>query len=118
MSRHNFKKMKIWLNAMDLCRVVFDITDGFPQEEVYGLKSQINRAVVSVPSIIAEGSSRSSNKDFSRFLEIPLGSIYELQTQLILANYKNYMSKSQLEKIEMQIEDLQKMVSGFQNSLK
>jgi four helix bundle protein len=118
MLRHNFKKMKIWLNAMDLCKSIFNLIENFPKEEVYGLKSQIGRCVVSIPSNIAEGSSRSSNKDFSRFLEMSLGSIYELQTQLILANYKGFVLDDQLQKIELQIEELQKMISGFQNSLK
>lgn len=118
MSRHNFKKMKIWLNAMELCKTIFNLIEDFPKEEVYGLKSQISRCVVSIPSNIAEGSSRSSNKDFSRFLEISLGSIYELQTQLILANHKGYILDGQFEKIDLQIEELQKMISGFQNTLK
>lgn len=81
--RHNFKKMKIWEKAMNLCDVTFQITVNFPKSEIYSLTSQINRSAISVPSNIAEGSSRSSNKDFSRFLEISLGSLYELQTQII-----------------------------------
>lgn len=118
MGRHNFNKMKIWINAMDLSNSVFKVTKGFPKSEAYGLTSQINRCVVSVPSNIAEGSSRSSNKDFSRFLEISLGSLYELQTQLILAEYQDYIKADLFEELEVKIEELQKMISGFQNSLK
>ena len=118
MGRHNFKKLNIWKNAMQLSNDVFKITKDFPKEEVYSLTSQINRSVVSVASNIAEGSSRSSNKDFCRFLEISLGSLYELQTQLILALYKGYLSQESLEYIEIKIEELQKMISGFQNTLK
>lgn len=117
MSRHNFKKLKIWKNAMHLSNLVFKITDKFPKEENYGLTSQINRSVVSVPSNIAEGSSRSSNKDFSRFLEMSLGSLFELQTQLILAQNKGYLTTEILKEIELQIEELQKMISGFQNTI-
>lgn len=102
---------------MHLSNLVFKITDKFPKEENYGLTSQINRSVVSVPSNIAEGSSRSSNKDFSRFLEMSLGSLFELQTQLILAQNKGYLSKEILKETELQIEELQKMISGFQNTI-
>ena len=99
--RHNFKKLMIWNNAMSLSDSVFKITKSFPKSEDYGLTSQINRCVVSVPSNIAEGSSRSSNKDFSRFLEISLGSLYELQTQLILAEYQGYVDLNSLKELEV-----------------
>lgn len=118
MGRHNFKKMIIWQKAMELCETVFGITINFPKTEVYNLTSQTNRCVVSVPSNIAEGSSRTSLKDFNRFLEMSLGSLYELQTQLILAKYKNYITIEVLTNLEIKIEELQKMISGFQNSLK
>ena len=84
--------MKIWQLAMSLCDSIFKITVDFTKSEMYSLTSQINRCAVSVPSNIAEGSSRSSNKDFSRFLEISLGSLFELQTQLVLASYKKYIN--------------------------
>ena len=96
MGRHNFKKMMIWKNAMDLSNSVFKITKEFPKQEDYGLTSQINRSAVSVPSNIAEGSSRYSNKDFNRFLEISLGSLYELHTQLVLAKYQGYIKNDSL----------------------
>lgn len=118
MGRHNFKKMVIWQKSMEFCDTVFKITIKFPKTEAYNLTSQINRSVVSIPSNIAEGSSRSSIKDFSRFLEISLGSLYELQTQLILAKYKDYISTDVLSELEIKIDELQKMISGFQNSLK
>lgn len=103
---------------MSLCRQIFNVTNSFPKSELYSLTSQINRSSVSVSSNIAEGSSRSSNKDFNRFLEIALGSLYELQTQIILSEYKSYINKSKLEELELKIEELQKMISGFQKILK
>lgn len=118
MGRHNFKKMMIWKNAMDLSNSVFKITKEFPKQEDYGLTSQINRSAVSVPSNIAEGSSRYSNKDFNRFLEISLGSLYELHTQLVLTKYQDYIKNDPLKELEEKIEELQKMISSFQNSLK
>lgn len=102
---------------MQLCSVVFKITNSFPKEDLYSLTSQINRSVISVPSNIAEGSSRSSDKEFSRFLEIALGSLFELQTQIMLASYKDYINQAELKNIEDKIEELQKMISGFKKSL-
>jgi four helix bundle protein len=88
--RHNFKKLKIWQMAMDIAKDVFDLIADFPSEEKFGLVSQMNRCVISIPSNIAEGSSR-TNKSFSHFIDISLGSSFELQTQLLLANSKkNY----------------------------
>lgn len=117
MLKHNFKKLKIWQSGMLLCEVVFKITKEFPKSELYSLTSQINRSAVSVPSNIAEGSSRSSKKDFKRFLEISLGSLFELQTQIVLASYKNYINNKELIDIEERTEELQKMISGFIKSL-
>lgn len=117
MGKHNFKKLKIWVYLMKLCDKVFKITKEFPKEEVYSLTSQINRSVISIPSNIAEGSSRSSNKEFKRFLEIALGSLFELQTQIVLSYYKEYINKVTLIGLEDEIEELQKMISGFKNSL-
>lgn len=118
MSKHNFKKLKIWQEAMNLNKEIFSITNSFPKSELYSLTSQINRSAISVPSNIAEGSSRSSNKDFNRFLEIALGSLFELQTQIILSNYKNFINQNQCSKMELKIEELQKMISGLQKSIK
>jgi four helix bundle protein len=118
MSRHNFKKMKIWQDAMILSDSIFKTTKSFPKSEIYSLTSQINRSTISVPSNIAEGSSRSSNKEFNRYLEISLGSLYELNTQLILAKYQEYISNKSFQDLELKIVELQKMISGFQNALK
>ena len=109
--------MKIWQSAMQLCNIIFIITKEFPKAELYSLTSQINRSAISVPSNIAEGSSRSSNKDFNRFIEIALGFLFELQTQIVLAGYKNYINKDELKDLENRIEEQQKMISGFMNSL-
>ena len=84
---HNFKKLNIWVNAMSLVKDVYLLTSNFPKEEKFGLISQINRCSISIPSNIAEGSSRSSNKEFSHFIKIALGSLFELETQIILSSY-------------------------------
>jgi four helix bundle protein len=81
----DFRKFEIWNQGMDLSVKVYEIVKQLPKEELYGLRSQITRAVVSIPSNIAEGCSRGSEKDFKRFLEISLGSAFELETGLVLA---------------------------------
>ena len=75
---HNFRELEIWKESKDLSVRVYKITRDFPKQEVYGITSQICRASVSIPSNIAEGAGRNSNKDFSRFINIALGSAFEL----------------------------------------
>ncbi|KXH78278.1 four helix bundle protein [Chryseobacterium kwangjuense] len=115
--KHNFKNLNIWKLAIEVADEIYAVTDGFPKSEEFGLKSQLRRCAVSVASNIAEGSSRSSNKDFNRFLEISLGSLYELQTQIIISNNRNYFESSKNEIIENKIIELQRMISGFQKNL-
>ena len=115
--KHNFKNLNIWKLSLDLANEVYNLTDQFPKYEEFGLKSQIRRCSVSVASNIAEGSSRSSNKDFNRFLEISLGSLYELQTQIIISSHRNYFDLEKLDNIENKIIELQRMISGFQKTL-
>ncbi|PWN59511.1 four helix bundle protein [Chryseobacterium viscerum] len=114
--RHNFKKLKIWQMGMELSRLTLDLTDTFPTYEKYGLKSQMDRCVISIPSNIAEGSSR-TNKSFSHFLDISLGSSFELQTQILLANHRKYLSNEKTEIFEIKIEEFQKATMVFQNTL-
>ncbi|KQM50028.1 four helix bundle protein [Chryseobacterium sp. Leaf201] len=114
--RHNFKRLKIWQMALDLSKITLDLTDTFPAYEKYGLKSQMDRCAISIPSNIAEGSSR-TNKSFSHFLDISLGSSFELQTQILLANHRKYLSDERSEIFEIKIEEFQKATMVFQNTL-
>jgi four helix bundle protein len=82
---HNFRQLNIWKDARSLVKDVYLLTSNFPSDEKFGLKSQINRCAISVPSNIAEGSARGTNKDFAHFLRISLGSLFEMETQLLLA---------------------------------
>jgi len=109
--RHNFKKLKIWQMSMELSRLTLDITDTFPIYEKYGLKSQMDRSAISIPSNIAE------NKPFSHFLDISLGSSFELQTQILLAIHRKYLSVEKTEIFETKIEEFQKATMVFQNTL-
>lgn len=101
---------------MEIVDDVFKATESFPNEEKFGLASQINRCSVSIPSNIAEGSSR-TDKSFSHFIDISLGSSFELETQLIIANKRNYLNKEQLKSLEDKIAEFQKMTMSFQNKL-
>jgi len=114
--RHNFKKMKIWISAMEIAKNTLDMTDTFPVHEKFGLKNQMDRCSISIPSNIAEGSSR-TNKSFRHFIDISLGSSFELQTQLLLANHRNYITQEKTEELENKIEEFQRMTMSFQNTL-
>lgn len=115
--RHNFKKLKIWQMGLEIAKNISDLTITFPSYENYGIRSQMDRCSVSIPSNIAEGSSR-TNKSFSHFQDISLGSSFELQTQLILANYKKYISDEITISLETKIEEFQRATMVFQNTLK
>ncbi|NQV74922.1 MAG: four helix bundle protein [Bacteroidetes bacterium] len=115
---HNFKKLNIWVNAMSLVKDVYLLTSNFPKEEKFGLISQINRCSISIPSNIAEGSSRSSNKEFSHFIKIALGSLFELETQIILSSYFKMINDQDSIIILDKITTLQKMINGFLTTLK
>jgi four helix bundle protein len=115
MAVHNFRELNIWKRSMDLTRRVYMLTSELPDDEKFGLKSQINRSSVSIPSNIAEGSGRGTDKDFCRFLDISLGSSCELETQLILAQD---LFKIETAKTIEELNEVQKMIVGFRNRLK
>ena len=114
---HNFKELKIWQKARVLVKEVYLLTEKFPKHENFELSSQVRRSVISIPSNIAEGSGRESNREFRRFLNISISSAFELETQVILALDLGYMDKAQFEKISEKITELQKMIFGFRKSL-
>ena len=101
---------------MELTKLILDITDTFPTAEKFGLKSQMDRCSISMPSNVAEGSSR-TDKSFSHFLDISLGSSFELQTQLLLANHRKYITNEVTTEIEIKIEEFQRATMSFQNTL-
>jgi four helix bundle protein len=88
--RNSYRDLIVWQKSMQLVKEVYIETKNFPKEEMYGLVSQIRRCAISIPSNIAEGRGRNSDKEFIRFLQISLGSVYELQTQLELSLQLNY----------------------------
>lgn len=114
--KHNFKNLKIWILSMEIASDIHKITLEFPKNEVYGLISQMNRAAVSLPSNIAEGSNR-ENTHFKHFLNISLGSSFELQTQLLIAIQNKYLTEEKGLEVENKIIEFQKMTTGFINKL-
>jgi four helix bundle protein len=114
---HNFRELKVWKMGIEIAKLVFQLTRSFPAEERYSLTSQLTRCAVSVPSNIAEGCGRKSDKEFNQFLSISLGSAFELETQIILAYEFEYISKDIYEVTIIKINELQKMISGLQRSL-
>ena len=115
----DFRKYDVWKNAIEITTIVYQLTKSFPSEEKYGLANQIQRASVSIASNIAEGSSRSSEADFSRFLEISLGSAFEVETQILIAMNLRYITKgnhdvlhNKLNIVQKQLNQLISMVRG------
>lgn len=114
---HNFRGLRIWQEAMEVTKAIYKVTARFPTEERYGLTSQINRSAVSVPSNIAEGAGRNSDKELNQFLGIALGSAFELETQLILAESFGFTEKQNASEIINQIHRIQKMINAFKATL-
>ena len=101
---------------MEIVDNVYTMTRDFPKNELYGMTSQIRRCVVSIPSNIAEGCSRSSDKELNRFLEISIGSSYELETQLLIAEKLNLSSKD-FRIVLQKLNQLQRMINKFRTTL-
>jgi len=114
--RNSYRDLIVWQKAMELTKQVYQMTLSFPQDEVYGLTSQIRRCAVSIPSNIAEGRGRNSDKEFIRFLNIALGSLYELQTQLELAQAFQYLPS--ITEVDNRSIEIKKMLNALINSKK
>ncbi len=114
----NFKDLEIWVLAKAVATDTYKVTKQMPSEELYGLTSQMRRAAVSIPSNISEGCSRSSNKEFARFLEIAIGSAFELETQLILSVDLKYIKEEDILGLIDLLNLLQLKINAFIKSVK
>ena len=110
------KDLDAWKEAIQLVEDVYKITRSFPKEEMYGLTSQLRRAAVSIPSNIAEGAARNSTKEFIQFLHMSLGSLSEVETQMIIANRLDYLHD--VCEIEQQIEAVRRLILGLMRYLR
>ena len=115
---HNFEKLKIWQKAMDIAVEVYEVSSLLPNDEKFNLIHQIKKCAVSIPSNIAEGSGRNSDKEFVQFLGIANGSTFELITQLILAKRLNLVSEELIQPTINQLVEVSNMNFSFQKSLK
>jgi four helix bundle protein len=112
-AHHN---LKVWQEAMELVKMIYEISSLFPDSENYGLKHQMRRAAVSIPCNIAEGAARSGLKEFIQFLSISRGSLSEVETQLLIAKELGYIKSA--ENIFEQIDKVFGLIGGLINSLK
>ena len=113
--RHNFRELNSWKISFELVREVYLACQKLPDDERFGLKSQIQRSAVSIPSNIAEGSGRTSDKEFVHFLNIAISSSYELETQLLLCSEIYSIEVSEL---IPKLENLQRLIGGLKRKLK
>lgn len=114
---HKVEDLKIWQKSIELTKAVYLLVSDLPADEKFGLSSQIKRCSVSIPSNIAEGAGRNSNKEFKQFLSIANGSTYELQTQLILLTELNLITKDKVQPIIEVCIEIQKMNYSLQQKL-
>ena len=112
-----FEKMKAWQEARNLVVLVYKLLDDFPNFEKYALCDQIRRAIVSVPSNLAEGSGRMSVKEELHFYEIAYGSLMEAYNQLLIASDLNYITSEKLDELRPQIDTVARMLNGLRTSL-
>lgn len=114
----NYTELDVWMCSRRLVKKVYALTNEFPKEELYWLTNQVRRCSISVPSNIAEGLGRQSDKETIHFLYISKGSLFELETQLYLAFDLNYISKEQLDNLSEQVTTCKKLLNGFINYFK
>ncbi|KAF2509326.1 MULTISPECIES: four helix bundle protein [Flavobacterium] len=114
----HFRKILVWQKSISLVTKVYKVTRTFPKEETFGLTSQIRRSSVSIPSNIAEGSGRESNKDFLRFLYISLGSLFEMQTQLEIAKNIIYINEEEFNLLYEDSREIERMLASLIKKLK
>lgn len=114
----DYKKLVVWQKAHALSLVIYKMTENFPKHELYGLVSQIRRAVVSIATNIAEGTGRNSNPDFSRFLQIAYGSASEVEYLILLSSELNYINFDIANKMNADIQEIKKMLSSLLKKLR
>lgn len=114
---HYYKKLNIWIESVDLVTTIYAITKAFPNEEKFGLINQMRRASISIMSNIAEGSSRKTKKHFNHYLILSTGSLYELESQLLISKKLQYISEKEYGDLEKEITRLKNMIHAFSKKL-
>ena len=114
---HNYKKLNVWISSISLVKNIYNLTRKFPKEEMFVLTQQLRRAAISIPSNIAEGAGRNSNAQFKNFLQISIGSCFEVETQLIISKELEYISEEELDTISKELDSIMKMNHNLQKTL-
>lgn len=114
----NFRDYDIWQNAVDIAVSVSALCDRFPKYELFALSDQLRRASVSISSNIAEGASRTSVAEFAHYLEISIGSAFEVETQLLIALKRNYITKEEYDKLVTVLQSLERQINSFISKLR
>lgn len=112
---NSYTELDAWLESRKLVKMIYEAYSTFPSEEKFGLISQIKRSGISVPSNIAEGCGRQTSKDTIHFLHIAKGSLFELETQVYLANDLNFLNEEKLNTILTKVTSCKKLLNGFIN---
>ena len=113
----NYRNLEVWKRSLDLTADIYLLTKQLPKEELFGLSDQMRRAVVSIPSNIAEGAGRNSDKEFKRFLFIANGSIAELETQLLICEKLDFADQADIYSLLRRTEEIRKMIFGLKNRI-
>jgi four helix bundle protein len=117
MAQH-YKDLIAWQKSMDLADAIYEATEAFPKRETYSLTDQMRRAAVSIPSNIAEGQAHFSRREFRHFLRHSCGSLAELETQIVIAQRRNYLTEPQTAELLKRTHEVGRILSGLLNSLK
>ena len=115
---HRYKELEVWKKALDLSQRIYEETSKFPDTEKFGLISQMRRCSVSIPSNIAEGAGRNSQKEFNQFLGIAQGSAFELETQVLLSRRLKFLSEIAEKNIVAEVNSISNMIFKLKKSLK
>lgn len=114
----DFRQYEVWRKAISFTTEIYKLTETFPSSEKFGLINQLQRATVSIASNIAEGASRASERDFAHFLEMSLGSSFEVETQLLISKNLNYISDGKYLNVMDELDILQKQLNNFINKIR
>ena len=114
----SFRDLDVWKLSIEFVKHIYQITKKFPNSEIYGLTAQLRRSAISIPSNIAEGQGRNSLKEFKQFLAFALGSLAELETQLIIANEIKYLAGEEAFPLLTDLDVIRKMIKALSSSLK
>lgn len=117
MAVQNYRQLIAWQKAMELVKLVYEMSDKFPREELFGLTLQIRKAVVSVPSNVAEGQGRRTTKDFLRHLSIAYGSLMETETQNLIAEMRKYITAEESMRVMDKTAEVGRLMNGLSKSL-